>query len=583
MYRCRFRPRREAKTIPGVVAVMAGLAVLAGVGGWYLYVAYVAREPPSVPTPPAMDQAELARHVHEFCGTCHAYPPPETFPRSAWKEEVERGYSFFGRSNLRLTPPPIAPVVRYYEKRAPEQLPPAIIERATTPLPVKFVAERFGRPPGTKAPAVSNVNLVHLSDPKRLDILACEMRWGLVMALRPYEANPAWRILGKVANPAHAEVVDLNKDGIPDIIVADLGSFPPADRLCGRVVWLRGNKDGSYTPFTLLQDVGRVADVQAADFNGDGKLDLVVAVFGWQNTGEIIVLENRTTDWEHPAFEPHVIDPRHGGIHVPVADLNRDGKPDFVALIAQEHEEICAFINEGNFRFRRQKLFAASHPAYGSSGIQLVDLDGDGHVDLLYTNGDTLDAPHLLKPYHSVQWLRNRGNGRLDFEHRPIAPLYGVHRAVAADIAGTGRMDIVAVSYLPEKYFPQRQAQNLDSIILLEQTAPGQFVRHTLESKMCDHVTCAVGDIYGSGRIDIVTANFTLDDNADSLLILRNENPKLEIRNPKQIRNSKSQAQGKRGPFFSSFRASDFGFVSDFGFRVSDFHRRGRFNSARSR
>src|SRR5207248_2898239 len=107
-------------------------------------------------------------------------------------------------------------------------------------------------------------------------------------------------------------------------------------------------------------------------------------------------------DWARPAFEPHVIDKRHGAIHVPVADLNNDGKPDFVALIAQEHEEICAYINEGNFRFRVEKLYVAPHPAYGSSGIQMVDLDGDGHIDILYTNGDVLDAPYLLKPYHQV-------------------------------------------------------------------------------------------------------------------------------------------------------------------------------------
>src|SRR5438094_942272 len=53
---------------------------------------------------------------------------------------------------------------------------------------------------------------------------------------------------------------------------------------------------------TLLEDVGRVADVQAADFRGVGKLDLVVAEFGWLRTGKVIYLENQTTDWSHPRF-----------------------------------------------------------------------------------------------------------------------------------------------------------------------------------------------------------------------------------------------------------------------------------------
>jgi hypothetical protein len=498
---------------------LLGLAAIAGAGAWYYL--HDSAPPPEV-APPVLAASDLKQQVHRFCGECHAYPPAETFPRSAWKEEVERGYAFFSKSSLPLTPPPIEQVVRYYEERAPDQLPPAVIERATTPLPVLLAPERLAGPPNSAPPAVSNVNLVHLTDPQRLEILACDMRFGLIMALKPWEDKPAWRVLGKVSNPAHAEVVDLNKDGIPDVIVADLGTFPPADRLCGSVVWLRGNKDGSYTPFTLLKDVGRVADVQAADFNGDGKLDLIVAVFGWQQTGEIILLENQTTHWDHPEFKPHVIDTRHGAIHVPVHDLNGDGKPDFVALIAQEHEQVCAFVNEGDFKFRKQPLYTAPHPAYGSSGIQLVDLDGDGHVDVLYTNGDTLDSPHLLKPYHGIQWLRNRGTAALEFEHRPIAPLYGVHRAVAADVTGNGRLDIVAVSYLPAEHFPQRDAMNLDSIILLEQTAPGKFVRHTLESKTCDHVTCVLGDVFGTGRPDLVTGNFTLNEQAESLVVFKN-------------------------------------------------------------
>ena len=508
------------------IGIAVVLLAVGSAGAWYFLRETAA---PIVPVQPSADLPDIAERVHEFCGKCHAYPPAETFPRSAWKAEVESGYRFFGTSNLRLTPPPIEQVIRYYEARAPERLPPAVIERAKTPLPVKFAPHHFPDPPKATPPAISHVNLVHLSDPKRLDILACEMMHGLVMSLKPYEENPTWRILGKVKNPAHAEVVDLDKDGILDIIVADLGSFPPTDGRSGSVVWLRGNKDGTFTPHTLLKDVGRVADVQVADFNGDGKLDLVVAVFGWQVTGEIIVLENCTTDWNHPDFKQHVVDKRHGAIHVPVRDLkgamidlNGDGKPDFVALIAQEHEEVCAFVNKGNFKFEMKPIYTAPHPAYGSSGIQLVDLDGDGHVDVLYTNGDVLDAPHLLKPYHGVQWLRNRGNGKLEFEHRPIGAMYGVHRAVAADVTGNGRLDIVAVSYLPIDHFPQRQKENADAIVVFEQTTPANFIRHTLASKTCDHVTCAVGDVFGTGRNDIVTASFTMVDSTPSLVVLKN-------------------------------------------------------------
>ncbi len=466
------------------------------------------------------EPADAGPQVRAFCGHCHVYPPPDTFPRRHWREEVMRGYRFFEKSNLDLRVPPLADVVRYYEERAPEELPPARWDNAARPLGVRF--ERVS-PPGPDVPkpfAISHVNLVRLTDPKRLDVLACDMRNGLVMVLRPYDPSPSWRVLARLQHPAHAEAVDLDGDGVQDILVADLGSFTPTDRRCGRVVWLRGRRDGTFEPVTLLEGVGRVADVQAAAFRKKDKLDLVVAVFGWQDTGEVLLLENETTDWARPKFVPRLLDSRHGAIHVPVADLDGDGRPDFVALFSQEHEAVVAFLNEGGGLFRQQTLYQAPHPGYGSSGIQLVDLDGDGRLDVLYTNGDVLDEPYLFKPYHGVQWLRNLGG--LKFEHRPLTPLYGAHRAVAGDLDGDGKRDVVATSFLPAVNFPGRKARGADALVVLEQTAPGTFTRHALASGDCDHVSCAVGDVYGTGRQDIVVGNFDAQTTNAPVTIWRN-------------------------------------------------------------
>ena len=485
----------------------------------------------SDPPPPAVNlvaSKDLPQRIKLFCGKCHEEPPADTFPRSAWKHQVERMYMFFNESGLPLQPPPIEQVVQYYEERAPLELPPADIRRADHPLPVRFARTDypvFAGPPKVSPPHISNVNLVHLFDPKRLDVLACDMLGGAILVLQPYLPEPKWRLLyagaEKGFNPAHTEVVDLDGDGIQDILVANLGSFLPTDRRCGSVVWLRGLGEGRFEPVTLLKDKGRIADVQAADFNGDGKLDLIVACFGWNTVGEIYYMENQTTDWKKPRFTVQVKDEHHGAIHVPIADLNGDGKPDFVALIAQESETVVAFLNEGGGNFHKEILYRAPHPGYGSSGIQLVDLNGDGKLDVLYTNGDTLDEPYLLKPYHGIQWLENTGN--LIFKHHALTPMYGVHRAVAADIDGDGDLDIVAVSFLPAQNFKERKERQLDSIIVLEQTTPGVFARHSLETVTCDHVSCAVGDVFGSGKQDIVTGNFLSTSVEHAITIWKNQ------------------------------------------------------------
>ena len=139
-----------------------------------------------------------------------------------------------------------------------------------------------------------------------------------------------------------------------------------------------------------------------------------------------------------------------------------------------------------------------------------MDLDGDGKLDVLYTNGDVFDD-YILKPYHGIHWLRNRGT--FPFEDHLLTSMYGVHRAVAADFQGTGRKDIVAVSLLPHRAFPKRKALGYDGVVYLEQVAPGKFVRHSLEKGTCDHVSCAAGAWNGDGKVHFVTGNFRLSEN----------------------------------------------------------------------
>ena len=493
------RTRRVALSI-GVIA--SACAAVAG----------LARQP----TVGRAVQAERVtqQEIVSTCGTCHDVPPADILPRAAWRRSFEqmaiirtgeRQTVEMRRQGSVALPDDMQRILRHYEQTAPERLP------APQGWPAAD-ASRFKRRlmapelPGV-APTIANVRLVDTNGDGALEVVATDMREGMILSGNPMQ--PKLDVIASVPHPSRISPADLEGDGRPGFLVADLGGLLPGDHLSGAVIWMRPQAGGGYAQ-RALEGWPRVADVREGDFDNNGKLDLAVAAFGWRSVGRVSVLENKSAGGQPSLFE-HVVDPRPGAVDVVPVDLNRDGKLDLIALLSQQFEAVVAYINKGipAFTFEPVVLYKAPHANWGSSGMQVVDLDGDDDLDVLLTNGDSFDDD-IVKPYHAIQWLEN--DGGLKFRVHHLAGMPGVHRAAAADLDGDGDLDIVAGALLAGG--SDRDESQMPALVWLEQTRRGVFERRTLSMGSPRHATLDVGDIDGDGDIDIVVGVMTQDSKA---------------------------------------------------------------------
>ena len=462
---------------------------------------------------PALDVTAIGEQVDVFCGDCHATPLPEHFPKDKWLELVSNGYQFYtdsGRSDL--VEPALHEVVEYYRRQAPAYFGTLVFPVSAPTSPLRFERQDLDVGQPAKAPfAVAFMTWFAAdNDDDRKLVFGDMMRGGLYVT----DMSPTPATVINLKSPAHIQPCDLDSDGQRDLLVADLGGYQAEDHLRGRVLWLRCNGDEWDAPRVLAADIGRVADARAGDFDSDGDEDVVVAEFGWRTTGSLFLLINRGGEGSERQFTRQALDGRHGGIHVPPIDLDSDGRLDFMALISQEHETIEAFVNVGHefnpprVNFERRIIFEANNPAYGCSGIDLADLDQDGDVDVVLTNGDVLDTT-LVRPYQGIGWLENAGE--FPFLHHWITAMPGVQRALTEDLDGDGDLDIAAVALLPEGIVSEAEFRSLDSVIWLEQTAPGEFQRHAVETGTSWHAALEISDVDRDGAPDLIIGNFLLD------------------------------------------------------------------------
>lgn len=460
---------------------------------------------PVIPTD--VDEA-TGKRVVAFCSACHAMPPASSFSRDAWHHEVMQGYHFYAKSGRTdLDPPTPSEAIAYFRYRTTDELVFSTSTDSTASFRRAFTAEHLLiQTSDPVPPAISNIKWIPRPGERTGTMFATDMRRGTVHQISLDRGQLTQMNLGQFGHPCHVEPVDLNNDGTLDFVLADLGSFDPDDHDRGRVLWHGLFPGPKRKPVVLAAELGRIADVRPADLNGDGRTDLVVAEFGWHKTGGIHVLRNTGNVDGTPQFHSDRVYSRPGTIHVPVVDIDGDGDLDIVALVSQEHERVELIVNKGDNTWQVHTLWAAPDPAFGLSGMELVDLDLDGDIDILVTNGDTFDSMSL-KPSHGIQWLRN--DGGLRFTYQRLADLSGAYRALAADFDNDGDLDIAACVWVPRLSTSVGvDVHSLGALVIYEQTGAMKFERHTLQEGAPCFATMEIADFDRDGDQDIALGWF---------------------------------------------------------------------------
>lgn len=190
----------------------------------------------------------------------------------------------------------------------------------------------------------------------------------------------------------------------------------------------------------------------AADFDGDGKKDLVIAgafdraVQAGTSTplvnNEVRIYRNDSRIGSSIRFvlQSTLSGVRgSGGALVKAADFDGNGRVDFAVQFrdgTSPASDTSGFINNGNWSFTRRAL-GAFDSASTSLGMEAADIDGDARADLIFISDANGAAPGLWYRYNTAN---NSWEARqTTFSHKIT---YG--GAIAAgDLNADGRNDIV--------------------------------------------------------------------------------------------------------------------------------------------
>jgi hypothetical protein len=456
-------------------------------------------ELPQAPVPTHLSGQQLAA-IH--CGSCHLFPDPQLLDKSVWEKGVlpEMAYRLgmkpLSDKLMGLDPEDIAPyvqsdgfpanpvlveedwqkIIAYYVQNAPEHPLPQP-NKSTVKIGLPYFKLQSIPTAANRLPKVTMVKI----DPAQRQLLVGRRDNGLLELYNPQ--------LQKIDSTRLESSISAVADIKGQKLLLEMGLMDPNDRKKGKLIQLSANGQST----TLLDSLQRPVDITIQDLNEDGVADFLLCNYG-NELGRLAWYDGKT-------HQEQVLKSQPGARVTYLNDLNKDGRKDIVVLMCQARESVLVFYNLGKGKFKEEKLLEFP-PVYGSSFIDLADMNQDGKIDILYTNGDNADYSYSLKAYHGLRIFLN--DGRNHFKESFFYPAFGASKAVAADFDADGDQDIAMISF-----FNEPDAQPNSGFLFFENQGQMQFKASTFStSENGKWLVMDVGDLDGDQKPDIVLGSF---------------------------------------------------------------------------
>ena len=278
---------------------------------------------------------------------------------------------------------------------------------------------------------------------------------------------------------------DLDGDGDLDALLTIRSSV--SSKSSDKITWYE-NTDGQGSfgaQKVVTTNVPLPYTVHAADFDGDGDLDVL-----WASVGDGRMVWSENTDGKGSFGVKHVIAtgvPKAYKVHS--ADLDGDGDPDAILAAIKNGDNIIWYENtdgQGSFEAKQvidsegnegEKLFAQS--------VYAADLDGDGDLDVLAGIWQG-----IIVWYENTDGEGNFGPKQvISTTHRDRRHM--LWKAHAADIDADGDLDVLSGGYDGLYWYENTDGQG--------SFGAGQYIAAEYSFRF------DVADLDGDGNMDVVS------------------------------------------------------------------------------